>query len=248
MGYNISPEIFEAIEGLFTPTDKIRVYLRGMVYEADPIMQTPKPREKETNLLTFFDYILRLKPLMSYESLSNALSGEIRRGLRGVETQNQKQDLLANTLSALTLEQVTNLANSGIGISFLDGNECCWAIKEMDSFVMEVHDDEYGGRWKFPPCTLGIPIYSPNEPELVVYILHPQNYRHPFRLNDGAICAGSFADSRSLRQIAELSDFCTKLINLFNYAESILVSGYRLDWDVEPAIGIYEPIFDKYLI
>ncbi len=250
MDYNILPETFEAVEGLFTPNDKIRVYLGGMVYEAMPSPKTssPKAMDQDTNLLTFFDYILRLSPLMSYESLSSALSEEIRRGLRGVEKQNKNQDLLANTLSGLTLEQVTNLAISGIGISFLEGNECCWAIKEMDSFVMEVHDDEYGGRWKFPSCTLGIPIYSPSEPELTVFIVHPQNYRHPFIVEAGAICVGSFADSPSLRQIAQLSDFCTKLIHLFTYAESILVSGYRLDWDVEPAIGIYEPMFDKYLL
>ena len=118
----------------------------------------------------------------------------------------------------------------------------------MDSFVMEIHDDAYGGRWKFPSCILGIPIYTPNEPELTVIILRPQNYQHPFILDAGGICMGSFADSSSLHQIAELSDFCSKLIHLFTYAESILVSGYRLDWDVEPNIGIYESIFDKYLM
>ena len=187
---------------------------------------------------------------MSFETLSNRLVSEIRQSLRNIEQRHGRQDLLAKILSSLTLEQITNLALAGVGFSVNLNEECCWAIKEMESFVIEIYHPDEGtlGHWKFPSCTLGIPLYSPREIEYIVYIYDPLDYFHPFVVEAGAICMGSFSNSPSLQQIAKLPDLCSKLTQLFSYAEQLLVSGYRLDWGIEPAINIFDPIFNKYII
>jgi len=250
MESSISAESLETIANLLVPEGKIRVYSEGMVFEARPLAPLTRTQlsaglKADPSLFTFFNYLFRLKPLMSFESLSNRLIGEIRISLRDIEQEYSRQDLLANILSSLTLDQLTNLALGGVGICSLEEDEYCWAIKEIDSFVMEVRC-EAGGRWKFPPCTLGIPFYSPTEMELTVYVLQPSNYVHPFLVDAGAICMGSFADSHSLNKITQTTNLASKIIHLFSYAEQILVSGYRVGEGLEPAISIFESIFNRY--
>ncbi|MFQ6123309.1 MAG: hypothetical protein ACE5R6_01700 [Candidatus Heimdallarchaeota archaeon] len=247
---NISEVCLEKIEEIFAPKDKLRIYSNGMVFEAIPLAPFTKdkyPVDLKSNPSFFiaFNYIFQLKPLMSSESLSHKLLGEIRSSLRDFELEYNKQDLLVNLFSSLTLTQLTNLALAGVGIAILNDDEYCWAIKGIDSFILEIRG-EGGGKWKFPPCILGIPILSPSKAELTVYVLQPENYVHPFLIEAGAICLGSFSDSRSLEAIAFLKDITSKIIHLFSYAEQILVSGYRMEEGVEPAIDIFDPIFRKY--
>jgi len=246
----ISNECLGKIEKIFAPKDKLRIFSNGMVFEAIPFAPFTNDKhavdlKSNPSLLIAFNYIYQLKPLMSSESLSNKLLGEIRISLRNYELEYNRQDFLATLLSSLTLAQLTNLALAGIGLAILKDNVYCWAIKEIDSFILEVRC-ENGGKWKFPPCTLGIPILSPSEIELTVYVLQPENYVHPFLVEAGAICMGSFSDSSSLEPIALLRDITSKIIHLFSYAEQILVSGYRMEEGLEPAIDIFDPIFRKY--
>ena len=251
MDPSISIECLEKIRTILAPEDKLWVFSDGMVFEATPIAPLTKDKlsvalKSDPGFLTTFNYVFRLKPLMSFESLSNKLLGEIRLSLRDFELEYNQQDLLATLLSSLTIDQLTNLALAGIGIGILDENgECCWALKEMDSFVMEIQYED-GGTWKFPPCTLGIPIYGPSEIEFTVYVVQPSHYVHPFLVEAGAICMGSFSESRSLERISTMKDIVAKIIHLFSYAEQILVSGYRVDVGVEPAIDIFDPIFNKH--
>lgn len=255
MEFEISSHTKNVIKNLLIPEGKIRVFTSGIAFNAEPLVPYAKTRlpsklKNNPSILSFLSYLFHLKPLMSFATLSNRLVSEIRQSLRNIEQKYGRQDLLANILSSFTLEQTTNLALAGIGISFSPNNECCWAIKEMESFIMEVYHPDEGtiGKWKFPPCTLGIPLFSPTELEFIVYVFDPMDYLHPFMVEAGAICMGSFSGSSSLQQIARLPDLCSKLIQLFSYAEQILVSGYRLEGEIEPAIGIFDPIFDKYRI
>ena len=246
----ISNECLGKIEKIFAPKDKLRIFSNGMVFEAIPFAPFTNDKhavdlKSNPSLLIAFNYIYQLKPLMSSESLSNKLLGEIRLSLRDYELEYNRQDFLATLLSSLTLAQLTNLALAGIGLAILKDNVYCWAIMEIDSFILEVRC-ENGGKWKFPPCTLGIPIISPSEIELTVYVLQPENYVHPFLVEAGAICMGSFSDSSSLETVALLRDITSKIIHLFSYAEQILVSGYRMEEGLEPAIDIFDPIFRKY--
>jgi len=250
MGNYHVEDSLDTVEKLFVPKSNIRVFSDGMVFEATPITPLTKTHlsedlKSDPSLLTIFSYIFRLKPLMSFESLSNALTGTIRMALRNIEAEYNQQDLLASIISALTLEQLTTLTLAGISISVHEEGSCCWAIKSMDSFVMEIHDEDVH-RWKFPPCVLGIPLYGPTEIELTVYILGPGQYVHPFLVDGNAICMGSFSNSPSLERIVKMPDLVFKIINLFAYAEQIMVSGYRINMDVEPAISIYDSLFNKY--
>lgn len=250
MGTNLVDDSLDTVERLFTPKSTIRVFTEGMVFEATPIAPLTKTHlsedlKSDPSLLTIFSYLFRLKPLMSFESLSNALTGAIRMALRDIEAEYNQQDLLASIISALTLEQLTTLTLTGISITVREESSCCWAIKPMGSFVMEIHDERVH-RWKFPPCILGIPLYGPCEMELTVYALEPCQYVHPFLVDGNAICMGSFADSQSLEKIAQMPDLVSKMTNLFAYAEQIIVSGYRIHRDVEPAISIFDSIFNKY--
>lgn len=250
MGINLVEDSLDTIERLFVPKSTIRVFTEGMVFEATPIAPLTKTHlsedlKSDPSLLTIFSYLFRLKPLMSFESLSNALTGAIRMALRDIEAEYNQQDLLASIISTLTLEQLTTLTLAGISITVREESCCCWATKSMDTFVMEVHNDGVH-RWKFPPCILGIPLYGPTEMELTVYSLEPRHYIHPFLVDGNAICMGSFSDSPSLEKIAHMPDLVSKMTNLFAYAEQIMVSGYRIHMDVEPATSIFDSIFNKF--
>jgi len=116
-----------------------------------------------------------------------------------------------------------------------------WAIFELGDYIVEHKSSDGEGQWRFPRCSLGVPIiftppYNLISIENQVFILDPVEYKHPFAKHNMEICMGDFygsAENEGLRRVT----FVDRVIKCFEVGTQILTSGYVENKDIHPAQG-----------